>query len=142
MTETVIRSALADSSVPSYQREEVVKKGFPRGIKVFGILILSDCPNRVSKFIEMGHLEDAKLPFKTGLIFEYIGLPKEEANDFQERQWELIAPTFTRGTLRRQFEKKIFFSSSMRTRSVAVLLATCMKQLRTRHTNNWETSSL
>ncbi|KAI1497171.1 kinase-like protein [Biscogniauxia marginata] len=107
MTETAICSALVDSSVPSYQREEIAKKVFQHGIKVFGILVLVDCVDLVSKFIEMRQLKDAMLPFRKELLIGDIQLPEADANDFQERQWEFIAPTFTRGTLHRRFEEYI-----------------------------------
>lgn len=107
MTEATIRSALADTSVPVYQREEVVSKIFQHGIKVFGTLVLLSCPNLVSKFIEMGQLEDGKLPFQLNTLITIVELSMEEAESFHEKQWEFIAPAFIRGTLHRKFEEDI-----------------------------------
>jgi hypothetical protein len=103
MTEDRIHQALIES--PSYQREEIVGKVFQRGRKIFGILILLNQAVQLSKFIEADQFDDAKLPFKEGFLVEDIHLSNEEAKDFHERQWELIAATFSRGTLNRHLEE-------------------------------------
>ncbi|OTB07425.1 hypothetical protein M426DRAFT_20126 [Hypoxylon sp. CI-4A] len=107
MTQSAIHSALADSSVPSYQRAELTEKIFKHGMKVFGVLVFLDEKDLISKFIEVGQLDDAKLPFSRDLLVGYVKLPEEVADDIQEKQWEFIAPIFTRGTLHRQFDNDI-----------------------------------
>jgi len=105
ITEDAIRGALAESLIHPSQREEVVQKVSQRGKKIFGILVLIDHAAQLSKFIEADQLEDAKLPFKVETLSHDIQLSKEEAKDFDEKQWELIAPTFHRGTLNRRLEE-------------------------------------
>lgn len=99
ITEDAIREALVDW--PSYQREETVEK-VKRGKKIFCILILLGHAAQLAKFIEADQLEDTKLPFKSEILIQEIHLSEEEARDFDERQWELVAPTFRRSTLNRR----------------------------------------
>ncbi|KAL3461679.1 hypothetical protein BJX64DRAFT_152529 [Aspergillus heterothallicus] len=96
-TDELIRQALAET--PSYQREETVARISQHGKKIFGILVLLDLAARVSKFIEASELRDERLPFKLVVLVQDVGLSEDEANDFHERQWELTAPVFFRGTL-------------------------------------------
>ena len=99
MTEHAIRGALVNWS--SYQREEVVQKVFQCGKKIFGILLLLGHTALLSKFIEADQL-DTKLPFTAETLTHDVQLSNEEAEDFEERQWEFMAPTFCRGTLNRR----------------------------------------
>lgn len=104
MTEDAVRSGLA-SWQPLYHREEIAQKIILQGRKIFGILILLGQTELLLKFVEAGQLEDAKLPFRQDALVQDIHLSAEEASDFHEKQWELVAPTFSRGTLTRQFDK-------------------------------------
>lgn len=99
ITEEVIRRSLATS--PSYQRDEIVQRVLDRGRKIFGILALIDCTAELSKFIDVDQLQDTRLPFKKETLIQDVHLSSAEAEDFFERQWELTAPTFYRGTLHR-----------------------------------------
>jgi hypothetical protein len=102
MTEDAVRSVL--TSWPPYHRDEIAQKIIPRGRKIFGILILLGQIELLSKFVEIDQLEDAKLPFRQDTLVQDIHLSPEEARDFHEKQWELTAPTFARGTLNRRFD--------------------------------------
>ncbi|KAI8628748.1 kinase-like protein [Xylariaceae sp. FL1651] len=103
MTADAIRDAFIDSSIPRYYQEETLNRVCKQGVKIFATLLLLGYPNHLSLFIEADQLDDAKLPLKAETLFEEIHLPKEVANDFAEKQWELIVPTFQRGTLNRRF---------------------------------------
>ncbi|KAI1423176.1 kinase-like protein [Xylaria sp. FL1777] len=103
MTTDAIRVALIDSKIPRYYQEETLNRVCKQGMKIFAALLLLGCPNYLSLFIEADQLDDAKLPLKAETLVEEIHLPKEVANDFAEKQWELIVPTFRRSTLNRRF---------------------------------------
>ncbi|KAI0193439.1 kinase-like protein [Astrocystis sublimbata] len=83
MSVDAVRVAFIDSAIPRYQQEETLNRVCKQGIKIFATLLLLGCPNHLSFFIEADQLDDAKLPFKS--------------------EWELIVPTFRRGTLNRRF---------------------------------------
>ncbi|KAI1321914.1 kinase-like protein [Xylariaceae sp. FL0255] len=102
MTIDIVRKALSDSDVPSYQREETVNRILPGALKIFAILLLLNLQDQLAKFIESDQFHDAKLPFATSILTEDIKLENESAKDFEEKQWELIAPTFLRATLHRR----------------------------------------
>ncbi|KAI1130589.1 kinase-like domain-containing protein [Nemania abortiva] len=103
MTENGIRLALADSLIEEYryQQEEVVQEILQRGRKIFGTLVVLGCVARLPLFIRTGLLEDAKLPFQTETLTT-LGLSEEETKDFEEKKWELISPTFSRGALNKR----------------------------------------
>ncbi|KAF2650288.1 kinase-like protein [Lophiostoma macrostomum CBS 122681] len=108
LTEESIGHALIES--PSFQREEIVRNVFQRGRKIFCILLLVDQVAQVTKFIEGDHLEDERLPFHEQVLVQDMRLEKDTAQDFYEKQWELIAPTFRRGTLNRRFGESIILA--------------------------------
>jgi hypothetical protein len=102
MTIDAIREALVDSAVPRYHQQETLDRVYKQGVKIFAILLLLGSPNQLSLFIEADQLDDAKLPLKAETLFKEIHLPQEVADDFAEKQWELIVPTFRCGTLNRR----------------------------------------
>ncbi|KAN0110019.1 Protein kinase-like domain containing protein [Hyaloscypha variabilis] len=107
MQEDAIRSALADGLIDSFQQEELAQRIFQHGRKIFGILVLVKKAASVSKFVEANLLEDAKLPFKKGDLTQEVKLSLDEAEKFEKKQWELLAPVFYRGTLNRRFQERI-----------------------------------
>ncbi|KAL8789350.1 MAG: hypothetical protein Q9195_006877 [Heterodermia aff. obscurata] len=106
LSDKAILEALVDSHVASHQREEVLEKVVQKGRKIFGILILAGQAQYLSQFIQAEEFEDARLPFEKRTLIDEIGFPKEAANDFEEKQWEMIAPRFARGTLTRRFRNE------------------------------------
>ncbi|KAI1178096.1 kinase-like protein [Nemania sp. FL0916] len=98
MTAQAIQDALAESSIPSYRREETLDRIFPNAIRIFAIVLLLDKPDKLTNFIESDQLHDAKLPLTLDVLIRDIHLAEEIAKDFEEKQWELIAPIFRRGT--------------------------------------------
>jgi hypothetical protein len=104
ITKEVIRKALEHSSVTPYQQKEVATKIFRSGRKIFAILILTEQVTEVLKFIEADQLHDTRLPFELGTLRDEIAI--SNLTDFEETQWEFVAPTFVRGTLHRVFRDK------------------------------------
>jgi hypothetical protein len=106
MQEDAIRSALADVLIDSFQQDELAQRIFQHGRKIFGILVLVKKASSVSKFVEANLLEDAKLPFKKEELTQEVKLSLDEAEKFEKKQWELLAPVFYRGTLNRRFQER------------------------------------
>ena len=108
MTEDGIRGALSNIQTHrnTFQQEEIAQKVFQQGRKIFGILVLLDQATYVSQFIEADELEDTRLPFKQNILINDIGLPSLDAIEFEKKQWDLLAPTFYRGTLNRRFRDR------------------------------------
>ena len=104
MTKDVIRQALEHSGVALYHRKEVATKVFRSGRKIFAILILTEQVAEILKFIEIDQLYDTRLPFESGTLRDEIAILNP--TDFEETQWEFVAPTFVRGTLHRVFRDK------------------------------------
>lgn len=104
--EDAIRRALADLLIDPFQQDELAQRIFQHGRKIFGILILINKAACVSKFVEANVLEDAKLPFKKDDLMQEVKLSLEEAEKYDKKQWELIAPVFYRGTLSRRFQER------------------------------------
>lgn len=102
ITTDTIRDALIDSTIPRHYQEETLNRVCKQGVKIFATLLLLGCPNQLSLFIEADQLDDAKLPLKAETLVDEIHLPEEIAKDFAEKQWELVIPTFRRGTLNRR----------------------------------------
>ncbi|KAJ8122160.1 hypothetical protein ONZ43_g1577 [Nemania bipapillata] len=97
-----IQAALAESEIPSYSREEILNRIFPKATRIFAILLLLDQLEDLARFVESDQLHDAKLPFTLAILMQDIHLAEDPAKDFEEKQWELIAPIFHRGTLHRR----------------------------------------
>ncbi|KAI1119941.1 kinase-like protein [Nemania abortiva] len=102
VTEEAVRQTLVEFEVPVYLQEETVAKVFQHGRRIFATLLLLGYQDYLSYFIESDQIEDAKLPFKTEILVQEVRLPAGKAADFEDRQWEVIAPTFRRGTLNRR----------------------------------------
>ncbi|RYO75494.1 hypothetical protein DL764_010377 [Monosporascus ibericus] len=102
MTIDAIREALTNSDVPSYHLEETLDRVSRNGVKIFAILLVLNYQDELRKFIESDQLDDAKLPLSVEILTQDILLSEETAKDFEEKQWEFIAPTFCRGTLHRR----------------------------------------
>jgi hypothetical protein len=104
LSEDAIQKALQDSGTKLYQLDEIVKHIITDGMKIFAILVLTDQVARTSKLIEEGEFHDQRLPFNLDILGKQLSLPS--AKDFYERQWELTAPTFHRGTIHKSLDNR------------------------------------
>lgn len=104
MTRGAIRSALRDAGTELYQLEEITEEISRDGVRIFAILVLTDQAAFITRIIEAGELHDQRLPFSLDLLHEQLSLPF--AIDFHNTQWELIAPTFSHGTIDKLFNDK------------------------------------
>jgi hypothetical protein len=104
MSKDAVRKALQDAGIKSYHLDETAEDVFTYGIKIFAILVLTDQAKHTFKFIEKGDLHDQRLPFSLDILEKRLSLPF--AKDFSERQWELTAPTFHRGTINKYLDDR------------------------------------
>jgi len=104
LSEDAIWKALHDTRTKSYQLDEMVKHILTNGMKIFAVLVLTDQAALTSKFIEQGEFLDQRLPFSLDILGKQLSLPS--AKDFYERQWELTAPTFYRGTIHKSLDNR------------------------------------
>jgi hypothetical protein len=113
LTSQIIGEALDDSEISQHNRAEVAARIIHSGRKIFSILALIDQAADVLKFIEADELEDVRLPFKIETLGREISI--HEPQEFDERQWEFLAPTFIRGTLNRRFREQMILPFTIRT---------------------------
>lgn len=104
LLEDIIRKALQDTGIKSYYLDEMANHILPDGVKIFAILVLTDQAALTSKFIEEGEFHDQRLPFSLNILGKQLSLPS--AKDFYEKQWELTAPTFYRGTIHKSLNDR------------------------------------
>ena len=102
MTRDAIHTILQNSMTEMYNLDATVENIFQNGIKIFAILLLIDRATLVSKFIKIDQLQDPRLPFALSVLENDIDCTC--ADDFFERQWELLAPEFFCGTVIRSFD--------------------------------------
>lgn len=99
MARAAVHHAIKASQIEPYYQQEVTNKIMKSGRKIFAILVLIDEPRLVANFIEVDLLQDQRLPFSTQLLRQH--LEPSHACDFFEKQWEVLAPEFSRSTLSR-----------------------------------------
>lgn len=99
-----IWKALHDSGIKRYQLDEMVDRILKDGIKIFAILVLTHQAGLTPRFIEEAEFHDQRLPFSLEILEKQLSLPS--AKDFYEKQWELIAPTFYRGTIHKSLNSR------------------------------------
>jgi hypothetical protein len=105
VTKDAIQKGLKTAGIAAHQQEEIATRVVQNGKKIFAILTLIEQAADILKFIEADELQDAKLPFNVEILKDEIGI--FNADEFDEKQWEVIAPTFRRGTLNRCLNGKI-----------------------------------
>ncbi|KAG8534313.1 uncharacterized protein KY384_001157 [Bacidia gigantensis] len=107
-----IRSALRHSKTQRDREYECIKSIQQGGKKTFAILVLIQRAHQIINFIENEQLQgselDAKLPYSSKAALESI-LPKPDAEDFYEKQWEFTAPIFRRKTGHRCLDERTIF---------------------------------
>lgn len=98
------------SEIPSYNLQDVVAKVLKGGLRVFSILVLVGKESLISSFIESDNLQrsrlDDKLPFSADTLQSIIP-DTDAASNFYRRQWEFVAPVFSRSTLHRSLNSKM-----------------------------------
>jgi hypothetical protein len=107
LTLEAIEETLQSSGSRPQQREEIARMVELQARKTFAILVLLDQVNHIFKFAEAQELQDSRLPFTIGNLTEYVNLPQSHAKKFEEKQWEMLAATFQRGTINTRFRKDI-----------------------------------
>ncbi|KAG9506469.1 hypothetical protein J7337_003452, partial [Fusarium musae] len=106
MTEDAINNTLERSTIPSHQHAETLQRVVESGRRIYSILALLDFYQYLANFIEGDQLDDAKLPFRIDTL-QTLEIPEEDAKDFEDKQWELLAPVFRRGTLNRRLDESL-----------------------------------
>lgn len=112
ITTAAIRAALRDSGAQPHREPENIESISQGGKKTFAILICIYKAARIVNFIENEQLQrtgiDSKLPYGSKADLERT-LPKIDAVDFFEKQWEFTAPIFQRRSGHRcLYERTIF----------------------------------
>ena len=108
MSKKRIKEVLLTINTAAYSLEELITCILEGARRIFGILVLIQQPEYISSFIKNGPFQyqiaqlDHKIPFHYAQL-ETI-LPKKIASEFYERQWEMAAPVFAKGTLPRLLE--------------------------------------
>lgn len=101
LTGTTIRQTLLAAKIQPHMVDEVVEHVLGHGIRIFGILVLIEQAAATVKFMEEGELTDHRLPFNRSTLGKLLQDTDLAVADFEECQWELIAPKFLRGTVHR-----------------------------------------
>lgn len=96
--------------IPCYRLDETVEKIIKGGRRIFAILVLLKGEEKlISRFIEHDHFQhsplDVKLPFSEDTLKSII--PDEIVSDFYEKQWEFVAPIFSRNVVHRSLHEDI-----------------------------------
>ena len=112
ITTAAIRAALRDSGAQPHREPENIELISQGGKKTFAILISIYKAARIVNFIENEQLQkagiDSKLPYGSMGDLERT-LPKIDAMDFFEKQWEFTAPVFRcRSGHRCLYERTVF----------------------------------
>ncbi|KAL8840331.1 MAG: hypothetical protein Q9170_001346 [Blastenia crenularia] len=107
-----IKSALRDVKVRPDRVKETLDLIVRGGKKTFAILVSIYRTERIVDFIEIDQLQgcsiDSKLPYSSRTDLERI-LPKADAADFFEKQWEFTAPIFKRQAGHRCLHERTIF---------------------------------
>jgi hypothetical protein len=111
MTRDVILDAVKGcDDILVYHVDSIVEKVVRGGVRVFSILIIIGKEKFISHFIERDDLQrsrlDDKLPFSADTLQSIIP-DTDAAGNFYKRQWEFVAPVFSRNVLHRSLSSKI-----------------------------------
>lgn len=105
LTNHAVRQALQGAGIESYRLDEITQTVLNCGIKIFAILVLINQVAQTLRFIEESEFHDQRLPFDLNSLYKRFSLASATI-EFSERQWEVIAPTFHRGTINKIFNEK------------------------------------
>ena len=101
LTETAIRQSLLAAKIQPYIVDEVTQHVLQYGIRIYGVLVLIEQVAATVTFMEKGELMDHRLPFEKSILGELFSITDSVVADFEETQWNFMAPAFSRGTIHR-----------------------------------------
>ncbi|KAI9785126.1 MAG: hypothetical protein M1839_000764 [Geoglossum umbratile] len=105
--DAVFDAAKGCGQIPLYHLDRIVDRIVKGGRRVFAILILREKEGFVSRFIEHDQLQNSQLDAQLPLSFETLRLIVPEiVDDFYEKQWEFVAPIFSRDVVHRFLPKE------------------------------------
>lgn len=103
LTEHVIFEVLRSAAVPQHEIDEILNVIVQYGRRVFATLALLGYESLFSKFIQADQFQeqfpDHRLPYSEASLITII--PKTVAVDFEEKQWQFIAPIFSKKNIHR-----------------------------------------
>lgn len=105
LSETAVHQALVAAKIKPHTVDEAVIHILKHGIRIFGVLVLTEQVAATLNFIEKGELQDQRLPFDTRTLSTL--LPETAIDDFEESQWEVIALSFSRSTINRSLRAEL-----------------------------------
>jgi hypothetical protein len=97
---------LKEAAIDWYHVEEVSRQIVKDGRRIFAILVLINRVSHVKTFLERDRLQDCLLPFNVQGLRNFEDEDRTFAVEFHSRQWELLAPCFSRGTICRQVDER------------------------------------
>ncbi|EPS45912.1 hypothetical protein H072_98 [Dactylellina haptotyla CBS 200.50] len=97
--------------IPFYHKRDILNWIIPKGIRIFGILILlRDQEHLISKFMENDNFQgsgiDDKLPLTKELLERIV---TDIADQFYDTQWAFIAPVWSKNVIHRELPPEIIF---------------------------------
>ena len=101
LTESAIRQSLLAAKTQPHIVDEVTQHVLQYGIRIYGILVLIEQVAATVTFMEKGELMDHRLPFENSILGELFSSTDSGVADFEETQWDVMAPAFSRGTIHR-----------------------------------------
>jgi hypothetical protein len=97
LTDNAIIEVLQEYALKPWEFERAKSQILDGGKKTFAILLMLGEGKRICAFVEQEQYSnaglDAKLPLELSAAKAYVG---DRADDFELRQWELIAPVFSK----------------------------------------------
>lgn len=102
LTRETIRGALEIAEIEYFRLDELTDHVLKTNLKVFSVLVLIEQVVAIPQCAELPECVDARLPFEMNLLASM--LPAKAAQEFEERQYEVIAPIFSRSTIHRSFQ--------------------------------------
>ena len=107
-TKDMVRTIIRSCNLDECDRPEILDVIFTGAQKILGILILIDKPHLITKFIEKDNYRasqlDSWLPLSKSTLEPII---HKSTQDFWEKQWEFLAPTFSNQQVHRSLDKEI-----------------------------------
>lgn len=111
LTETAIRQSLLAAKIQPHVVDEVTQHVLQYGIRIYGVLVLIEQVAATVTFMEKGELMDHRLPFENSVLSELFSSTDSVIADFEEIQWDVMAPAFSRAQFIDRFEQTVFFRS-------------------------------
>jgi hypothetical protein len=98
ITYSDVQSLVIGCGIEDFRQQEIVDSVLLKATKIFAILVLMDKVVLIIDFIKADQLLnqelDSKLPFSFDNLQKII--PQDDVQDFYEKQWEFVAPLFSK----------------------------------------------